>query len=175
MQRKYQWRWAAGIGLLLIMPYVHVLTAQTRMERAVVAEGGGRSTSPTTTLEYTVGQTVVNRAASSTTNGSFGFWMAPALPASAPNLFVADALDMTIAPNPMALHANIAITVPNSDNMEISLYDLTGRRVATLYDGAVQPGRLTVPVDGARLAAGRYYVAISSHGTLIERPLTVVH
>jgi len=58
----------------------------------------------------------------------------------------------------------------------LSLYDVAGRRVATLIDGAVAPGTQRVPlqrVDDARrsIRAGTYYADLEVGGQRVRRTL----
>ncbi|MBS1913941.1 MAG: hypothetical protein JST22_18275 [Bacteroidetes bacterium] len=162
-------------GALALIP-LSLLTAQTRMEKAVIAEGGGRASSSTTTFDGTIGQEATDRAASSSTVGQFGFWNEPAAPASAPIMAGLDAANtIAVAPNPLMEEAAISVAVTATSDMEVTLYDLTGKRVATLFAGTVHPGTLVVPVDGRNFAAGRYYVSASAEGLLMQKPITIVH
>ncbi|HVZ40309.1 MAG TPA: hypothetical protein VHI13_13600 [Candidatus Kapabacteria bacterium] len=165
----------ASAAALALMP-LSLLTAQTRMEKVVVAEGGGRASSATTAFDGTIGQEATDRASSGSTVGQFGFWNVAVAPASAPLVAGLDATGtMAVAPNPLMERAAISIAVTASSDMEVTLYDLTGRRVATLFAGTVHPGTLVVPVDGRSFAAGRYYVAASANGLLMEQPVTIIH
>jgi len=51
-------------------------------------------------------------------------------------------------PNPFNPKTVVAYEVPQSSEVTIQVYDVTGRLVRTLVDGAVQPGRYAVEWDG---------------------------
>ena len=68
-------------------------------------------------------------------------------------------------PNPARGHAMFRITSPSGDETEVSIYDATGRRVRTLWDGRLEPGRHGVEWDlrderAAPVAPGVYFVRV---------------
>lgn len=70
-----------------------------------------------------------------------------------------DAYALSAYPNPAAHRATVALTVRDAQPVRVSVYDLTGRRVAVLYDGPVAPGSpLTLALNTGRLAPGTYFV-----------------
>jgi hypothetical protein len=79
------------------------------------------------------------------------------------------------APNPVQAEATLRFGVREAHDASVAVYDVLGRRVATLYDGTPPPGRM-VPV---RLAAqslppGTYFVRLSTGADTKVRRLTVV-
>ena len=60
------------------------------------------------------------------------------------------------APNPSAGQTSLRYAVPETSEVLIEVYDLMGRRVATLVDGEQAPGRKTVQWDAGSLAGGVY-------------------
>lgn len=73
-------------------------------------------------------------------------------------------------PNPFGATTRIDFTLNRPGEVTLSLFDVSGRRVATLVDGALAAGPHTVnwngtSVDGTRLAAGIYrYVLTAPDG-----------
>lgn len=67
-------------------------------------------------------------------------------------------------PNPFSHEAKVSLTVASAQDVDVYLYDMQGRRVATLYSGPVEadrPQEIVVKADG--LASGQYiYRAIGS-------------
>lgn len=51
---------------------------------------------------------------------------------------------------------NIVFSVPEREHVVVSVYDVTGRKVARLFDREVEPGRYLVPFDAKGLAGGVY-------------------
>jgi hypothetical protein len=164
------------LALALCMAAAQDGVAQVIMERAVVGTGGGRIAGSTMTMDLTIGQPVVGRAASSATVGEFGFWSNPLVISSAPGPGVAagpvTALDVT--PNPVTESATIEVTLARSGPVDVVLYDMNGRGARTLYSGTRSAGRFSIPLDPAGLASGSYFVAVSVPGGLLQHPVTVV-
>lgn len=68
-------------------------------------------------------------------------------------------------PNPARGQAMFRIASPSGDETEVSIYDATGRRVRTLWDGRLEAGRHGVEWDlrderAARVAPGVYFVRV---------------
>lgn len=67
---------------------------------------------------------------------------------------------------------NMRIESLKAGSLTIDLMDLRGRKVASLFDGAVSSGALTIPV-GSSLAAGNFIALISNNGSLQTQKITV--
>jgi hypothetical protein len=68
-------------------------------------------------------------------------------------------------PNPARGRAMFRIASPSGDATEVSVYDALGRRVRTLWDGQLEPGRHGVEWDlrdekASLVAPGVYYVRV---------------
>ncbi len=62
-----------------------------------------------------------------------------------------------IAPNPASGAARLLVRLPAAQrNARMELFDLLGRSVALLHDGALEEGTHQLPVDLSALAPGRY-------------------
>lgn len=151
-----------------------MLSAQTRLEKGVIAEGGGRMASPATVLECTMGQQAADRAAAAGILGQFGFWNMVPTPASVDVAMAGSVVGVAIAPNPLIGRGEVAVRLRRSDDVDVAMYDMTGRRVATLFAGAAHAGTLFIDIDGGRFAAGRYFVAVRADGTLAQQSLTII-
>ena len=80
-------------------------------------------------------------------------------------------------PNPVHGEAVIPFSLDRTEAISIAVYDVLGRRVATLVDGATNPaGPATARLDTSRLPAGVYFVKMSalSSGKSVSRKITVV-
>ena len=60
-------------------------------------------------------------------------------------------------PNPFNPVTTIKFEVIKKENIDLSLYDMLGRKVKTLFKGEVQAGITDVKVDGSNLASGVYF------------------
>jgi len=76
-------------------------------------------------------------------------------------------------PNPARTISTIRYHLPSVANATLALYDIYGRLVATLAEGAHLAGRHTATLDASGLAAGVYVCALSSSGRTVYRLMAV--
>ncbi len=68
----------------------------------------------------------------------------------------------SVYPNPFNPRAQFTLAVGRDQNVAIDVFDSVGRKVSTLFSGAVTANETqTVVVDGASLASGTYFVRIT--------------
>ena len=61
-------------------------------------------------------------------------------------------------PNPFNPQASFSLSVAAAQHVEIALYDVVGRQVATLFSGQMEEGQARAfTIDGANLPSGSYY------------------
>ena len=81
-------------------------------------------------------------------------------------------------PNPTSGGATIAFSLPApAQSVRLALYDIRGRRVKTLFDGALDAGPQTVSWDGltdggTRATAGIYFYKLVVQDSREEEALT---
>jgi hypothetical protein len=68
----------------------------------------------------------------------------------------------TIAPNPFNAATNLVVEVPIPTALKIAVYDVLGRDVMTVMNGAVGEGSHTYSIRGDRMASGIYFVRATS-------------
>ncbi len=73
---------------------------------------------------------------------------------------------LNVQQNPMAAGSAVSFNLPGSGHADLSLVDLTGRRVSTLYSGPAEQGLHSVEFQGG-IASGTYFVVLR-HGNAIE-------
>ena len=76
-------------------------------------------------------------------------------------------------PNPFNSGTVIRFALPQSDHIELSLYNLAGQKVATLVEGTRPAGSYTIRWDGRdargrELASGVYLYLLQAGGTHVE-------
>lgn len=92
---------------------------------------------------------------------------------------VASAFDLRLAsPNPVVGRANLDWSLPVAGNAELAVYDVTGRRVASLFHGTADAGlhRATWDgrtSDGLRAPAGVYRAVLRTDAGLKSRSLVI--
>ena len=60
------------------------------------------------------------------------------------------------------------------ERLRLAVYDLLGREVAVLVDGAATPGDYSVPFDGTRLPSGVYLYRLQTADAGVSRRMTLV-
>jgi len=79
------------------------------------------------------------------------------------------------APNPFRGRTTLRMTAETAEQVEVSLYDLMGRRVQTLYAGMSVPGVATaLVVEAGSLAPGVYLVRMAGPSGVTTQRVTVM-
>jgi hypothetical protein len=77
-------------------------------------------------------------------------------------------------PNPFNPSTTIRYELPAQSDVEIAVYDLTGRRIVTLVNGNAESGRHSVEFDASHLASGVYIYRLTTAGQVFTRKLTLI-
>jgi|GEM_PF-6672132 len=83
-------------------------------------------------------------------------------------------LDLVARPNPVASRGTLDLTLERAMDVRVALFDVTGREVATLAEGALAAGTTSVDLDATGLSAGVYVLRVEADGQTATRRLTVV-
>ena len=67
-------------------------------------------------------------------------------------------------PNPSSGAVTVPLVLPEAAEVSVAVFDVLGRRVATLVDGEVAAGAHRATLDGSRLATGVYLVVLEAGG-----------
>ncbi len=76
--------------------------------------------------------------------------------------------------NPVRGAATLTLDVPAPGDVSVRVYDLLGRAVATLHDGALAAGVRTLALDASSLPTGVYVVRAEASGASATRTFVVV-
>jgi hypothetical protein len=76
-------------------------------------------------------------------------------------------------PNPADNSVSVAFSLPEAQRVSLSVYDLAGRRVATLSEGELPAGRHAVSWDCAGEASGVYLLRLETAGEALSRRVVV--
>ncbi len=76
-------------------------------------------------------------------------------------------------PNPASGSVSIAFTLPEAQSVSLSVYDLSGRRVAVLTEGELPAGRHAVAWDCAREASGVYLLRLETRDQSLSRRIVI--
>ncbi|OPZ84259.1 MAG: hypothetical protein BWY76_01919 [bacterium ADurb.Bin429] len=71
---------------------------------------------------------------------------------------------VAINPNPANPVATITYSINSPSNVRLSIYSITGQKVATLADGPMSAGTHSVIFDGSKYASGVYFYRFESAG-----------
>lgn len=77
-------------------------------------------------------------------------------------------------PNPFNPTTNISFTLAEAGNVELALYDVTGRKVRQLRSGYHQQGQYLIKIDAVDLSSGIYVVILSFKNTLSSSKITLI-
>ncbi|MGB2866834.1 MAG: T9SS type A sorting domain-containing protein [Bacteroidota bacterium] len=77
-------------------------------------------------------------------------------------------------PNPFNPATTIMYTVPKVSNVRLELFDMLGRKVATLVNEMKQPGEYHVAFDASRLPSGIYIYRLSAPEQTISKKMTLL-
>ena len=64
-------------------------------------------------------------------------------------------------PNPFNPRTTISYDIPTASYVNLRIFDVLGREIATLVDGEQQAGIYSVPFDGVQVASGVYYYRLT--------------
>ncbi len=92
------------------------------------------------------------------------------LKGSSPNATIPSAISLSGYPNPFNADVMIDYNLPNPGNYQICIYDVLGRKVATLFDGYKEAGRNSVHwnahnANSGSLSSGIYFVRLSGENS----------
>ena len=84
-------------------------------------------------------------------------------------------LRFSVAPNPVRERINIDLSLTRSGPVEVSLFDLQGRKVADLMSGTYAPGRHQVSWAAKQLASGLYFARGRMEGREFQQRILLTH
>lgn len=74
--------------------------------------------------------------------------------------------ELTIGSNPMVAGSAVSFNAPSTGYADLSVIDMTGRRVSTLFSGIAEQGLHSIEFQG-ELSSGTYFVVLR-HGNSVE-------
>jgi photosystem II stability/assembly factor-like uncharacterized protein len=78
-------------------------------------------------------------------------------------------------PNPFNPETNIDYRIPEETFVNISLYDVTGRKIKELINEKKQPGYYTIKLKGGELSSGIYFYRLSTtSGYTVAKKLSII-
>ncbi|MEX2363245.1 MAG: T9SS type A sorting domain-containing protein [Balneolaceae bacterium] len=77
-------------------------------------------------------------------------------------------------PNPFNPTTNITFNLPSANRVELSVFDILGRKVVTLVDGRLQSGNHTYNFDASKLSSGIYIYRLQSGEVTLTEKMTLI-
>lgn len=72
-------------------------------------------------------------------------------------------------PNPFNPNTIITIDVPMQEFVDLSIYDIVGKKVVTLIHETMQPGRYSMEFNGNNISSGIYFYRLKSQSVIVQR------
>lgn len=82
-------------------------------------------------------------------------------------------VNVSSSPNPFSATAHINVSINRTEDVEIAVYDMTGKQVAVLHKGEMQAGLTVINWTPESLADGVYFVRVQSGNTI--QTMKMVH
>lgn len=79
---------------------------------------------------------------------------------------------LSVAPNPMAGDATATILLDSPDEVSLSIYDLSGKRVVEIFNGRLPAGHSVIPFTN-RLLPGIYLLRLATSANLMTEKLVI--
>jgi hypothetical protein len=137
--------------------------AQLVLYKSVVADGSASYTSPGLSVDWTVGQTVVNQYTSTGLTITEGFHPVLADPTSnAVPVVSSNIRSVNAFPNPTSNVLNIDIVQSQPKAVTIQVSEITGKVVKNIMQLAAQQSVKT-EIDMSSLSAGTYIIVVNAH------------
>jgi hypothetical protein len=80
---------------------------------------------------------------------------------------------LSVAPSPVTGTGRVSFELPRAGNVELALFDVTGRPVSTLVSGRTEAGRHTALLNAGQLKAGVYVLRMDAAGITETRKVVV--
>jgi len=85
-----------------------------------------------------------------------------------------DINEITVVPNPLIEKGNIKIAIKKAGSLNISLYNLSGLKIKTIFNENVQPGELSLNFDVRNLPSGVYYINLRNEEKTILKKIVKI-
>jgi hypothetical protein len=90
------------------------------------------------------------------------------------DIAVATAYALSSYPNPFNPTAQVKFSIPETQEVKVSVYDLTGREVTTLVNNKYKAGYHTITFDATDFSSGIYFIKLQSSNKVITKPVTLL-
>ena len=158
--------------------FTYVFAQNTSMPQSVISSGAIKSQSEQATLVGTIGQVFTNKAVSSTTILTSGFWGSVAQITLDVDDVMPEEFSISKAyPNPFNPTVNIDFSIPEESDINIQIFDLLGRNVFNHEQNFNTAGKYRFQWHGVNdlgtpIASGVYFVTIQHKANIFKQKIT---
>ena len=156
----------------------YVFAQNTSMPQSVISSGTVNAQSEQTALVGTIGQVFTNKAVSSTTILTSGFWGSVAQITLDVDDVMPEEFSISKAyPNPFNPTVNIDFSIPEEADITIQIFDLLGRNVFNHEQNFNTAGKYRFQWHGVNdlgtpIASGVYFVTIQHKANIFKQKIT---
>ena len=164
------------LSVFILTAFIFPLKAQFKLERSVFGSGGGMNISDNNSLIGTFGQTFIGVSENTVNEVYSGFWYVnQTLVGISDGQVIPKKFEIfQNYPNPFNPTTTIKYSIPqqnvgneNFRSVQLIVYDILGRKVATLVNEAKAPGNYEVNFNASNLASGVYFYRLQA-GSFIQ-------
>ena len=156
--------------ILVLFAFASVAFADPEAMPISVIAGGGARTANTSGqyLHGTVGQTIAKRVVGTSNTLRGGFWPTMRATLFAPvgdsRVTLPNKIEFyTAYPNPFNPSTSLSFSLPQTGEVSLKLFDITGRNVATLANGKYNAGSHRLNWNAETYASGIYFEIGRAH------------
>jgi flagellar hook assembly protein FlgD len=156
----------------------YVFAQNTSMPQSVISSGTVNAQSEQTALVGTIGQVFTNKAVSSTSILTSGFWGSVAQITLSVDDVMPEEFSISKAyPNPFNPTVNIDFSISEESDINIQIFDLLGRNVFNHDQNFNRAGKYRfqwhgVNDSGTPIASGVYFVTIQHKANIFKQKIT---
>ena len=81
---------------------------------------------------------------------------------------------LSVFPNPFNAETTISFTLPKTENITVSVFDVMGKEVTVLASGEYSAGNHNLKFDGKDLSSGVYFVRLKAEGNHLTQKLILM-
>ncbi len=80
-----------------------------------------------------------------------------------------------VNPNPFDAEATLEYQLSTDGNVNIAIYNISGEKIANVYDGYQNLGKQTFKLNAKNIESGTYLVAVTQSGLQITKKIIIIH
>lgn len=82
---------------------------------------------------------------------------------------------VSVYPNPFNLTTTVELNLLSTDEVVVEMFDMTGKLVSSQNQGTLAAGKHFIPVNGANLADGMYFIKITAGTSVSTQKVSIAH